>query len=401
MKDRIILVIKGLAMGFADVIPGVSGGTMALLLGIYTKLIHAIKSVDLRFVKPLWRVIRGGFKAEDRAELGTVLRAMHLPWLMTLGFGIVMAFGIGSKVIPTLMERYPEIMMGFFFGLVLASVSAPIRIMDRFGLREGVIILVATVGTYLLVGASVTPPLEYREFVAEKVHDGGQTLKELAEAGPSALPPEGMYWDANNASLRDAIASGPSDVSELARGINPKSHTNPYNDLIVPAGTLVNVPAPAPWFIFIAGFIAICAMVLPGVSGSFLLLVMGSYYFMLNALKGFIRRAAHVVFPESQFVYVVLFSLGALLGLVVFSRLLSWLLERAPTATMAVLVGLMVGCLRVIWPFKERLADGSLGNIMPNPAAYGATLWMTATAALLGLGIVVALTVLARQKAEA
>src|SRR5690606_16437148 len=154
-----------------------------------------------------------------------------------------------------------------------------------------------------------------------------------AEAGPSALPPEGIYWDERNEALRLAA---PTDATS---GLDAKDKNNPYNDLIVPAGTKVTVPAPAPWFLFFAGFIAICAMVLPGSSGSFILLVLGSYYCLLIALTGCLRTLAHLSFAEAQLVYVGLFSIGALLGLTILARFLHWLRGRAQTATMAALVG--------------------------------------------------------------
>ncbi|MDX9721281.1 MAG: DUF368 domain-containing protein [Myxococcota bacterium] len=393
MRASIILALKGVCMGLADVVPGVSGGTMALILGIYSRLINAVKSVDFRIVKPFFRALRGGFRREARADLVETLRAMDVPWLLTLLLGIGSAFVVGSKVIPAAMERYPELMFAFFFGLVLASVSAPIRMMKRFGVIEGLMALAFTVGAFFLVGSSVEPPLDHKTVVAQDVADGGQTLKELAEAGPSALTPEGIYYAPENEALRAAVPV------ESGRGVDPKAKDNPYNKLVVPAGTQVHVPAPAMWFIFVAGFIAICAMVLPGISGSFLLLVMGSYYFMLNALGGFLKTLAHFALPERQALYVLLFVSGAALGLVLFSRLLSWLLAKHPELTMAALIGLMLGCLRVIWPFKARSASGELSNVLPDTSSFPvSTIALAIVASLLGIALVLGLTWLASRK---
>ena len=376
MKDKIILVLKGMAMGFADVVPGVSGGTMALILGIYRRFIDALKSVDGRIFRASWGLVRGGFKKAVRDEFVTTLKAMDTLWLMTLAVGILMAFGIGSKVIPSLMERYPELMLAFFFGLVLASVSAPLRLLERFGVKEGAALVLMGVGAFFLVGGNAwQPPLEHEKVVVADVEEGGQTLKQLAEQGPSMLPPEGIYWSSENAPLR-ALAG-----DDLGRGLDPKAKDNPYNDLVVPAGTEISVPRPALWFVFVAGFFAICAMVLPGISGSFILLILGSYYFMLNALKGFIKALVHFQSPASQALYVSLFILGALLGLAVFSRLLSWLLKRFPSITMAALIGLMLGCLRAIWPFKERV-DGIQHNVLP--ASLGGSELMAGMAFVVG-----------------
>ncbi|OIP31955.1 MAG: hypothetical protein AUK47_21495 [Deltaproteobacteria bacterium CG2_30_63_29] len=393
MKDRMILMLKGACMGFADVVPGVSGGTMALILGIYTRLIDAIKSIDFRLLKPLLKATKGSFRAEARKDLFGVMKEMDIPWLLTLVSGIAIAFAIGSKIIPSLMESHPELMNAFFFGLVLASVSAPYKLIERFGFKEAGIALLLAVGTYLMVGASVTPPIDYREVTVTDTKDGGQTLKELAQLGPSALPPEGIYWDSENEALRTLLPMS------LERGLDPKATDNPYNELVVPAGTKLSLPAPTPWFIFIAGFVAICAMVLPGISGSFILLVLGSYYFMLNALKGFVKAATHLHFPGTQFVYVLLFCLGAGLGLVVFSRVLSYLLRKYPTTTMSALIGIMLGCLRVIWPFKERSGE-VLVNSVPSLEVYGSTVYLAVFAFVAGLVVVLGLTFVANKRAE-
>jgi len=389
LKDRAVLILKGMCMGFADVVPGVSGGTMALVLGIYTQLINAIKAVDLRFVRPLWKAVKGFFRAEARADLMREVRRAHLPWLLTLAVGIGTALVIGSRTIPTLMERYPAVMFAFFFGLVLASVSAPLRILGRVEAKHVALIVVFGLGAFLGVGESVTPPSDYRTVTVTGGEDGdGQTLTGIAQAGPSALPPEGIYWDPRNEALRSAAAL---DVD--ARGLDPKAEENPYNELVVPEGTEVHVPAPAYWFIFIAGFFAICAMVLPGISGSFILLIFGSYYFVLNALKGFLGTAAQLEFPASQAGYVVLFAVGALAGLIIMTRVLSWLLETAPGGTMASLIGLMLGSLRAIWPFKMRTgASHRLDNVWPAFEHFGNTIYFAGAAFVLGMAIVFGLT---------
>jgi len=107
IKERVLLGLKGFSMGLADIIPGVSGGTMALILGIYTQLIDAIRSVNLSLLAAFLKALKGGFKAEARADLMTLLKEMRIGWLITLVAGIVIAVGIGSRIIPTLMDRYP------------------------------------------------------------------------------------------------------------------------------------------------------------------------------------------------------------------------------------------------------------------------------------------------------
>lgn len=389
MKDRIVLASKGFLMGLADVVPGVSGGTLALILGIYTQFIDALRSVNLSFIKPLWKAIKGGFKKDARADLMATLEDMQIGWLLTLAAGILTAIVIGSRVIPSLLERYPELMFSFFFGLILASVWVPYSMLSRKSAKELISGVLAAVLAFLVVGASVTPPTTWRQFEAADQEEGGQTLKQLAEAGPSALTPEKIYWDDKNAALREAVPS------ELERGYNPKKKDNPYNELVIPAGTPVQVPTVSSWFMFFAGFIAISAMLLPGISGSFILLTMGAYYFVLNALKGTIKGLVAVDISSHQVVPVALFCLGCLAGLVVFSRVLSWLLHKYPSVTLAALVGVMLGCLRTIWPFKGVDGDGGTINVLPE--AFGTAEVYALLAAAGGFALVIGLGIVAQR----
>ena len=244
---------QGLLMGGADVIPGVSGGTMALIVGIYERLLRNVSAVFHAIVSP----VRGGAavrQAFSRVEWG---------FLLSLGLGIVTAIGVGSKVIPGLLERYPEEARALFLGLVAASVAIPWIRMHERGVREYVMVPVAAVLAFVLVG----------------------------------LPP--------------AEVSDPSLVR-----------------------------------VFFSAAVAICAMILPGVSGAFLLAVLGMYTPTLHALS------------SMDVAYVLTFCAGAAVGLGAFSRLLSWLLEHQHDLTMAALVGLMAGSLRALWPWQD--ADRAL-----------------------------------------
>lgn len=334
-------------MGIADIIPGVSGGTLALILGIYKEFIDTLRNLNLKFVKPLLDAIRTGFAPGPRAALKASLSTMNLPWLFTLAAGIALAFAIGSRVITSLMEQYPEVMNALFFGLILSSIEFPVRMMKQRGGKEVGWGVLGAVLAFIIVGASFTPPLSWHTVEAQAVESGGQSLKDISETGPSALKPVDIYRHERNEAVR--VATGlplPVKIDAV------KSNEKAYGEIIVPAGTKIEVPRPAIWFILIAGFIAISAMLLPGISGSFMLVAMGSYYFMLNALKGFLRALSHLSFPSSQIWYVLVFIVGMVTGLVLFARALSWLLNRYPDATLAMLTGVMVGCLRTIWPFK-------------------------------------------------
>jgi putative membrane protein len=236
-------------MGSADVVPGVSGGTVALIVGIYERLILAVRHAA---AAPM-PLLRG-----DVTGVGERLRMVEWRLLLPLSAGIVVALGVGSVVIPHLLDRYPVAMLALFFGLVLASVPIPYRRMA--GVR----------GHHLLIM-------------------GGAALTAFALVG---LP--------------------------AREGASP---------------TTLQV--------FLAASVAICAMILPGVSGAFLLKAMGMYEVTLSAVRGL------------DFVYVGTFVLGAFVGLGLFSRALAWLLERHHDRVMAALVGLMIGALRALWPWQR------------------------------------------------
>jgi putative membrane protein len=239
---------QGLLMGAADVVPGVSGGTMALIVGIYERLLRAVSAV----FSAVAAVPRGDLP-RAREALGEVEWRFILP----LGLGIVSAIVAGSRIILPLMERYPAQAHGLFFGLVAASLAIPWMRIRRRDAITFVAVPAAAVLAFVLVG----------------------------------LPP--------------AIVHDPSMLR-----------------------------------VFLSASVAICAMILPGVSGSFLLKVLGMYEVTLAALR------------DLDLTYVIVFCGGAAVGLGVFSKLLTWLLEHRHDITMAVLVGLMAGSLRALWPWQ-------------------------------------------------
>ncbi|NNL99563.1 MAG: DUF368 domain-containing protein [Gammaproteobacteria bacterium] len=240
---------KGFCMGAADVVPGVSGGTMALILGIYLRLLNAIKSVDVALLRHLgnreWRVA-----------------ALHVDivFLVPLGLGIVGAVAFFTRIVPLpeLVVEQPVRVYGLFFGLVAGSTV-------MLAVRTGI-------GT-------------------------------------------------------------PRDWFSLAAGCA-------IGLLVVTA-----VPASTPeatWFIFLSGMIAICAMVLPGISGSFILLLLGKYSYVLGAIG------------QLDFSIIIPFAAGAALGLALFTRVLGWLLERYYQSAMMLIIGFLVASLWVLWPFQQR-----------------------------------------------
>lgn len=240
---------QGLMMGAADVVPGVSGGTVALIVGIYERLVSSVRAAAAAPVA----LVRG-----DLARTRERLAEVHWRLVLPLGVGILTALVIGARFIPELLERYPVQMRALFFGLILGSLAIPWRRIEHVVPAYYVIAIAAAVLAFLLVG----------------------------------LPPR-------------------------------------------------EVPNPALPAVFAAASVAICAMILPGVSGSFLLLVMGVYEPTLRALDG------------RNLPYILVFVAGAAVGLGLFSRLLEYLLRHHHDVTMAALVGLMAGSLRALWPYLD------------------------------------------------
>jgi putative membrane protein len=237
----------GVAMGSADVIPGVSGGTMAFILGIYEELLNAIKSFNLEVIKLVLQLrIK---EALDR-----------VPWrfLLALGAGILTAIFSLAQALSWTLEHQPVLLFAFFFGLILASILS-IGAKLRWSLSTLVALGIGTVVAYMLVG----------------------------------LVPLDMPHD--------------------------------------------------PLTLFLSGMVAIMAMILPGISGAFILLILGQYEFVLRAVTTF------------DIVTILSVALGAVVGLMGFARVLSWMLRHYEQVTVAVLVGFMAGSLRRIWPWKITL----------------------------------------------
>jgi putative membrane protein len=243
------LYLKGIAMGSADVIPGVSGGTIAFITGIYTELLDSIKAVNLQALIVLFKQ---GPKAAWQAVNGT--------FLVTLLAGILTAILTLAKVIHYLLDQHAVLLWSFFFGLILAASLHMAKQIKQWQ--------PATVAA-LLIGALIAGFISI--------------------ASPSSI--EASYLN-----------------------------------------------------IFIAGSIAICAMILPGISGSFILLLMGLYAPVLAAVKGL------------QLDIMAIFALGAVLGLMLFSRLLSWLLHHYQDLMFSLLTGFMLGALLKVWPWKETIS---------------------------------------------
>ncbi|ELY48422.1 DUF368 domain-containing protein [Natronorubrum sulfidifaciens] len=281
MREFLAVYLKGFSMGAADVVPGVSGATIALIVGIYDRLIRAITAIDPRSFRPALRP----HEPEARAALRDELERIDLPFLLTLGLGISTAIVILSRVMYVAATTYPVPTYGFFFGLIAASA----------------IVLYGEVETWT----------------------GGRVAVSLVAIGLAFV-------------VTGVTASG-------------ASH--------------------GPIMVFIAGAVAICAMVLPGVSGAFFLLILGQYEYMTGTLSTFIDGVigllnggalAPVIDAGSV---VTVFGAGAVLGLFTMAHAVGYALDRYRAATLAFLVSLMVGALRLpaveVW---TNLGNSSIGT---------------------------------------
>lgn len=240
------ITFKGICMGAADVVPGVSGGTIAFLMGIYEELINSIKSVNLTAIKlffsgkfsEFWKHINGTF-------------------LVSLMTGILISVFSLAKLLQYLLANYPILIWSFFFGLILASAIYVLKGLDKWSLKNIVSLLIGVViAAFICLASPTETPNEY-------------------------------------------------------------------------------------WFVFLSGAIAICAMILPGISGSFILLLLGKYAYIMEAVSTF------------NIPVLAVFACGAGVGIVSFSHFLSWLLKKFYMQTISLLAGFMIGSLLKVWPWKS------------------------------------------------
>lgn len=301
-REAFVLWLKGLCMGGADIIPGVSGGTMAFITGIYSDLITAITSVGGRF-----------FSRLVRFDIAGALDAVHLRFLIPLFLGIATALVSMARLMHYLLEQYPVPVWSLFFGLIAASILVVGRQVKQRGASYWVMVALGAAAGFIVVGLI-----------------------------PVQTP----------------------------------------NDL---------------WFVFFCGALAICAMILPGISGAFILLLLGKYAYVTGALK-------NPFTPESMLIIIV-FVAGAALGLGGFSRVLKWLFDRWHDPTIAVLTGFMIGAMRKIWPWKEvvetRVIQGKVYVIQEHniwPPAYDQEFFLALAVMVAGFAAVVALEMISTRR---
>ena len=290
-------------MGAADVVPGVSGGTIAFISGIYEELLNSISSFNLS----LFSVLKNeGFKK--------VWKMVNGRFLLALFIGICISVLSLAKLIENLLENHPILIWSFFFGLVLASIIYIAKQIKIWNIKCYLYLIFGLIFAYYITT------------------------------------------------------------------LNPVISQNS-----------------SPWFLFLAGMIAICAMILPGISGSFILVLLGAYKPILNAIN------------TKDFFSIVIFMAGAILGLLTFSRVLKWLFSKYKNYTLALLIGFIAGSLNKIWPWKETISwrTNSKGIEVPfnttsvSPLSFDgdSKLLMAGLLAIIGFGLILLLEKLAVKKA--
>ncbi|MFT5496347.1 MAG: putative membrane protein [Kiritimatiellia bacterium] len=312
LKQFLYLYFTGICMGAADVVPGVSGGTMAFIMGIYEELLDAIKSFNVKLIKLVL-----GFKVK------AVLTHIPFPFLIVLLAGIGTSVVLLVKTIEKLLNDYDgngrAFLFAFFFGLVVASIIVLARRV-KWSSRTGVAFVIAAIISFLIC------------------------LQTPAQT--------------------------------------------PSTQVVV----------------FFSGMVAICAMILPGISGSFILLILGQYDHIMGSIDAFIDALKEMNLGElgSLLLGTILpFAVGAAIGLLAFARILSWLLHRWHMVTLATLTGLMTGSLVKIYPFKEVLGWGMDRHGDQYPVkeaflapAFDATCWTALGLAVAGFILILVIEVI-------
>lgn len=345
LKHYFLLMFNGFAMGTANVIPGVSGGTMAFILGIYEELIDSIR--QFASVETFKLIVR--FKIKD------LYKTLPWPFLLAVGIGVLVAIASLAKLLSFALDKHPEVTFAFFFGLIIASILTVLKRVKKWSASRVVAMFAGALIAYIIV-------------------------------------------------------------------------------------TLVPVETPHSWWnLFLCGIIIICAMILPGISGSFLLLILGQYKYVLGAVNLLIAVPVALLrgkeMPDPAIIFnscLTLFWIvsGCVIGLGSFVHLLNWLFKKFHDLTVATLIGFMVGSLWKLWPWQkitevmvkagsdvfklklpaeqlrlqELIASGSKLKIKTLvtenvfPASLDVTFWLAIGLAVLGFAIVMIMEKMASGK---
>ena len=303
--DLIKTYFKGMLMGVADVIPGISGGTLALITGIYERLIDALKKLS---PKSILQILKALLFISHKEQRHKTLKEADLYFLLTLGAGVISAIALATNVIPNLIINHTAVTFSTFLGLILPTLLLPWRLVKKHNYK-----------TYsaFIFGLAIT--------------------------------------------IISTMAVKNQGVQE----------------------SQVLTFSTATWVCFGSAFIAISAMILPGISGSFILMLLGQYLFILGLVSQFLNNFRSEVDPsklesialvshftlQETIILLSLFALGCLCGLAIMSRLISKAFERFHDVSMAFLTGMIASAVYVLWPFKQDKLD-AFGQILPNKGKW-------------------------------
>ncbi|WP_040253274.1 DUF368 domain-containing protein [Psychroserpens mesophilus] len=317
VKDYLVILLKGIAMGAADVVPGVSGGTIAFISGIYEELIESIANLNFNVFK-VWK--NEGFK--------TAWTSINGSFLLALFSGIAISILSLAKLIKWLLHNEPILLWAFFFGLVLASILYIGKQIRSWSPK-------------IIIAIIMTSLLSYYITLAE----------------PFASPD-------------------------------------------------------SPYYLLFCGFIAIIAMILPGVSGAFILLILGAYETAINTVNNLVEGVATGNWDilKDALINFFLLGIGAIVGLKVFSKVLNWMFKHHKNLTLAILTGFMIGSLNKIWPWKNTLKTriNSEGlevtvldeSILPSSYAGDSELVLAIVFIVIGFATILILETLGSKKAN-
>ena len=262
----IITLVKGFLIGIANIIPGVSGGTFALILGIFDRLVQAIKSLDLTLIKTALGALKSPFSAASKRALADEWKRTDATFLILIGLGAVISVVSCAWLMGYLLGNHPSETLAFFVGLIIPSIAVPFKMMEKRG-------------------------------------------------------PAQLFWVLPGAALTVWIS-----LCDVGGGTGEPGFA----------------------IVLLGGVLAISAMILPGVSGSFCLLILGLYQPTLSHIKQLTHDPG-----MDAIIFISTLGLGCVLGLVVFSRLMAFMLERCRSQTLAFLIGLILGSFWVLWPVKD------------------------------------------------
>ena len=310
-KSNMVVLLKGSIIGIANIIPGVSGGTLALALGVYERMINSINNFSFNTVTSVFKALT--FKRKHVEAFKKEMKKVDMRFLLLLLLGIAAAFIAFSKLMTALLETHHEVTYGFFFGLILASIAIPYAIIRR---KNVTVFISIAIGIAIVVLVSIAIPDSERVRMAQ-----------------------------------DAA------VSQTSTGLD-FGHAA---------------------MVLVTGILSTAAMILPGFSGSFVSLLLGQYFYLLQAVS------------DANFAVLGLYAIGAIIGLKLLAKAMNYIFHKFHDGLMAFLTGLVIGSLYVTWPFKNMYVVGGetlyLSNTLPQTFALNE--WLTLGAALLGVAIVV------------